>query len=221
MNEIKFQVTKAPLAKGILLVILSLCFEGAIIPDFIAEGGAGIIALVIGNVIFLIPMLIIGILNLVSYHEANSNMKAKLEKLGKTAILSHIQFASERIHQSQRMGSRVTSFTDVLIVDPQSGIVDYNEIDQIYKSEYSRKGYITKNLTLELIDGSQVVVAYGADDAQIADYIQLCYMHNPKMMVGYTDEFNEKHSKNVETYKRGTIIIPALELGVLTGPMRQ
>lgn len=68
------------------------------------------------------------------------------------------------------------------------------------------------SIAFVLLDGGTYHLCGNPTDEQITKIMQLCYLHNPNILMGDTPQNREMHKINVKKYKSGQIVIPKVSL---------
>lgn len=217
MKDIRFKRKKWPLFLGIaLMVVLTplLCtlVYFLFLPEIELVGK--VIAVIVGGMFFLIPFYG-AILSIKSYFDNGKRIREGLEKYGEENLMKNIQDNTISVYMNPLdVSKNGVYFTDKLIIDPGKSIIDYNEISLMYKhvARNSNSGVVISSIDFELLDGSSLFLCNCIEDKQIHEYMQLCYQHNPQILIGYTEENLKRHKERVVRYKKGEIVIPELKL---------
>ena len=198
---IRFNVRTTDLVAGILLISIAFIIEIPVLFGMMSEGRDGIIAIILVTVFVNGFLVTVGVLSILRYCKNKRYLEKSLAKFGENNIIANIQQATQYAYQ-YRFSGKWAYFTNRLIVDPSTAIIDYNEISMMYKyirtSRYGRVSYIA----FAMLDGYTHYLCDYIDDAKITHIMKLCYHYNPRILMGMTRENREKHKNNVEYYKR-------------------
>ncbi|MBE5866460.1 MAG: hypothetical protein E7292_09675 [Lachnospiraceae bacterium] len=220
LEKINFKTSVANIWLGMFLLIVSVLFECVAIWGFREDGRDGIIAMVLLTIFLNLPLAAVGIMAIHSYFAASKKMSYKLREYGEDKILANIE--SHTLYTYSGFFGDKTYFTDKLIVDPKTAIIDYNEISYMYLRVSSSKTGCVHSLGLELWDGTQMIICNGVKNAQIMQMMQLCFQHNSQIMCGRTKENDATQKKRVADFKNGNKRIPCLRLDDdITTPVSQ
>ena len=195
---------------GIFMLSIAIIFEFTFIAIGKEDPQAAVIALIVGNLIMVLPIGFLGISNIYSYFHNGKRLKNALNLYGKENIIANIQNStiSEYYHQ---FSNNVVYFTDKFIIDPGETIIDYNEISMMYKHVTRVRNAVHIYLAFELLDGETCMICHNIVDGAITNYMELCQQHNPNILFGYNDENKAKHAERVEAYKQGRITVPRVD----------
>lgn len=214
-DKIKFKSKKWPLFLGIALFILLAPFPVLMIymlfqPDIELVGK--IIAIIVGSMFLFIPYY--GAFAAIqSYFTNGKRLKKSLSQYGEQNLIANIHNNTISAYKNPlAVNGNKVYFTDKFVIDPGETIIDYNEISLMYK-HVSRSRYGSMScICFELLDGSSWQLCKVIKDEQIANYMQLCFQHNQKILFGYTNENKAQHKERVKQYKSGNINIPQITL---------
>ena len=185
------------LVLGIVMLIVGVLFEiGAISMDIEAK----IVAVIVLNVIFILPILFYGFAMVYAHFVYKKAIFAAIEKYGEANILENMSACSIRIHK-EPYANKLVFFTNTFIVAPGTAIITYDEISQMYKEETNTKQGVVKTLSFNLLDGRSYSLCKHITDEELGMFISLCCGFNQNILVGFTDENNAIHEKRVEQYK--------------------
>ena len=210
MEKIKFKTSVVNIWLGIFFLIMSVLFEYVAIWDFREDGSDGMILMVLFTIFFVLPFAVGGIMAILSYFAARKKMSHKLQEYGEDKILANIE--RHTLYTYSGFFGDKTYFTDKLIVDPKTAIIDYNEISYMYLSVSSYKTGGVHRLGLELWDGTKIIICNGVKNTQIMQMMQLCFQHNSQIMCGGSKKNDATQKKRVAEFKNGKKIIPCLNL---------
>ena len=205
----KFEVGKSKLVVGVLAIIGAVLLE-IIILAAVPDDRSRIIGSIIAFVFFESVALAGGVLKIREYFRDLRCMNNALNKFGKENIIKQIENSTVLIYKYLLSGRKMY-FTDKLVVDPKIAIFSYNDISLMY-SRITQGNVKLLYITFELFDGNKFSLCDGADQKKIDEIMELCFRHNPKILVGESKENVLQHKTNVKKYKEGNIIVPPVRL---------
>nr|MBP3598123.1 hypothetical protein [Eubacterium sp.] len=186
-QKIMFKSKTSSLLVGILFVFLAVIVEVALIQGFREDGRDGIIAIVILSIFFTGGMLVLGIGSISSYFVTGKYLREALRKYGKETIISNIEEGTIHTFRNPLTNHRVY-FTNRFVVDPGEAIIEYKDIKQIYK--YVQRAHRTRipSIAFQLHSGHTFYLCKVVGDDEIMKIAQLCYEHNPQIVVNLGNE---------------------------------
>ncbi len=210
-EKIAFKTSKAMLILGIILLIVMIPLWATFVSLFFMPEmnwiGA-IIAVLVGSMFLGLPTYG-GIAAIIGYFKSGAKLRQAVKRYGKENLCNHIQEHSVSVYSTPMSGSKVY-FTDKLVIDPGTVVIDYNEIVLMYKHVRRLNVGLVSSICFQLIDGTGWYLCKMIADEEIQEYMQLCYHHNPKIMLGYTNENLERSKELTKQFKKGEITVPEL-----------
>lgn len=203
MKEITFKSKKWPLFLGIAMIVVIQIPLSCLFVYFMFFSDMETMEKVIGGIVggtFLIIWLICAILVIQSYFETGKKIRGSLKKYGEKNLLKNIQEQTVCVYRSPFMiSNQGVYFTDRFVIDPGEGIFEYTDISLMYKHviKNSSAGVLTPGINFELLDGSTYFLCRYIEDKQIHEYMQVCYQHNPQILIGYTKENLDCHKERL------------------------
>ncbi len=186
-KKIVFKSNLLLLLAGILFIFFAAIVEVALIQGFREDGRDGIIAIVILSIFFTGGMLVLGIGSISSYFVTGKYLREALRKYGKETIISGVENGTIYTFRNPLTNHRVY-FTNRFVVDPREAIIEYKDIKQIYK--YVQRAHRTRipSIAFQLHSGHTFYLCKVVGDDEIMKIAQLCYEHNPQIVVNLGNE---------------------------------
>ncbi len=186
-QKIVFKSNLVLLLAGILFIFVAAIVEVALIQGFREEGRDGVIAIVILSVLFTGAMAILGVSWICGYFINGKNLRNALKLYGKDNIILNIETDTKHTFRNPLTNHRVY-FTNRFVVDPREAIIEYKDIKQIYK--YVQRAHRTRipTIAFQLHSGRTLYLCNFVEDGEIMEIAQLCYEHNPQIVVNLGNE---------------------------------
>lgn len=219
-KKIFFKTSKVMLILGIILLILMTPLWGTFISIFFEQDVEPVAAIIIGLLGFMLlsfPTLG-GVMAIADYFKGREKLRLAVQKYGKENLIKHIQEHSVSVYNTPMNGAKVY-FTDKLVIDPGTAIIDYNEIVLMYKHVNRSRIGVASSVCFQLLDGTGLYLCKCIKDEEIQEYMQLCIQHNPKIMLGNTNENLRRSKELTKQFKSGEITVPELNIDRLNEAM--
>lgn len=209
MNNEHFKANTSKLVLGLIVLIFGIIVEAALIIGGRQEEDG--IFIIIGGTIFLAGWFFLIAFSLLSnYFSAAKYIKKSLAKYSEDVIKAHIASSQELVYSK---AGKSTYFTDRAIVDFQQGVFPYNMIVMAHVTKVKNKNYVTSTtITIYTFDGEIFPICSKISSDEAEKYLELMYKHNPKMIIGYSEENLAQRGKLVDDYSAGKIVIPETTL---------
>lgn len=208
MQNITFKPRTSYIVKGILFLLVAALFEYLMIVGTEKED-ARVILIIAGNVMLVLPFLLIGLSNLWNFATDKKCIRKALDTYGQEAIERHV--AANTV-MTYSYGKERNYFTDRIIVDPKQGVVTYNEIAYMYITDVHSKHSTITTLTICTYDDQTYMVCPKVDTQKVEVYMKFIYEKNPSMIVGYNTENLQKYIDLTRKYKNGEISVEKVSL---------
>lgn len=210
-EKITFKTSKVSLVLGIALLIVMIPLWVTFVSLFFMPEmnmvGA-IIAILVGSMFLGLPTYG-GIAAIAGYFKSGAKLRQAVKRYGKENLCNHIREHSISVYSTPVIGSKVY-FTDKFVIDPGTVVIDYNEIVLMYKHIHRSNAGAVSSVCFQLLDGTGWYLCKSIKDEEIQEYMQLCFQHNPKIMLGYTNENLERSKELTKQFKKGEISVPEL-----------
>lgn len=186
-----------PKSTNLIIGIFMLAFGGIMELSLLsADMDNKIIALIIANVIFILPIMFYGYGYVACHFQYKKAINAAFEKYGEANILDNMSRSTIILHKEYKT-NKLLFFTDKFIIQPKTAIFTYDEISWMYKSETTTKYGTYPSLTFEMLDGRVYSFCKYINDDEINNYMNFCYGLNQNIIFGHSDE-NQKIQRSRE-----------------------
>lgn len=217
----KLKRSKVELQNGVHFILLGLVF-GIIsisgVSKIEVNGTTEIIIMVIIILFMALPVVFfvgVGCSYIRWYKKNGQEIQNIINKYGEEKIIEYIKHATVLKYRDPVIKGKDVYFTDKFVLATGYRIFDYQEIDLMYKfdftnqpSKYGAKPLVKTGIIIWLLNGDTIRICSNPTEKQIAKIVKVCRYYNPKILYGDSKRNVEKNKYHLEQYKLGNIVIP-------------